>query len=111
MSAAAARDFKGVTDFLGSATQGGFLKTATDTLNSLTAPISGVIPTMLLSIAGEITETGNRISENQALVDQMTENLNAKMAAADALIASMQQQATYFTNLFASMTASENAMK
>ena len=44
-------------------------------------------------------------------MDDLIESLNAQMAAADALIASLQQQATYFTNMFASMLASQNAMR
>jgi flagellar hook-associated protein 2 len=111
LTATAAKDFKGVTEFLGSTSTGGFLKAANDTLNSVTDSVDGVIPTMLLSVAGEITDTGNKISANQDLVDQMTDNLNAQMAAADALIATMQQQASYFTNMFAAMTASQNTMK
>ena len=111
LNATAAKDFQGLTEFLGSTSTGGFLKAANDTMNSVTDSVNGVIPTMLLSVAGEITDTGNKISANQDLVDQMTENLNAQMAAADALIATMQQQASYFTNMFAAMTASQNAMK
>ena len=41
----------------------------------------------------------------------MTENLNAQMAAADALIASLQQQASYFANMFAAMTANQNSTR
>ena len=111
LAAAAAKDIAGVTEFLGSVTGGGFLKTASDTLNSLTDSASGVISGMLKSITGEITATGHRIDDNQDRVDKLTDSLNAQMAAADALIAALQQQATYFTNMFAAMTANQNSSR
>jgi len=111
LSAAASQDFEGVTGFLGNTTTGGFLKTATDTLNSLTDATSGALPLTLTSIGGEITDVGNRISDNQDRVDQLKQNLTAQMAAADALIAQMQQQVIYMTNLFTAMTANQNSMK
>jgi flagellar hook-associated protein 2 len=110
-SDAAAQDLKGVMDFLGGTTTGGFLKAATDTLNGLTDSTSGAIPLTLTSISGQITNTDNQINEDQDRVDQLRQNLSAQMAAADALIAQMQQQVTYMTNLFAAMTANQNAMK
>ena len=82
-----------------------------DTMESLLNTTSGVIPVTLLSVSGEITTTGLRITEQQERVDDLVESLNAQMAAADALIASLQQQATYFTNMFAAMAANQNAMK
>ena len=44
-------------------------------------------------------------------MDELDASLNAQMAAADALIASLQQQANYFTNMFASMLANQNSNK
>jgi flagellar hook-associated protein 2 len=111
LSAAASKDFKGVTDFLGSATDGGFLKAATGVLNSITDSVTGILPTAISSVAGEIKNTNTQISQNQDRVDQLKERLSAQMAAADALIASMEQQVTYMTNLFTAMTANQNAMK
>jgi flagellar hook-associated protein 2 len=111
LSATAATNFKGVTDFLGNTTTGGFLKAATDTLNGLTDSTSGIIPMVILSTAGEITDTQNQIDQNQARVDQLTLNLKAQMAASDALIASLQQQATYMTDLFTAMTANQYSMR
>jgi flagellar hook-associated protein 2 len=108
LSATAAKDFAGVTNFLGSPTSGGFLQTATSTLNALLDSTSGTVTTLMNSIAGEITTTDNLISTNQARVDQLQTNLTARMSAADAAIASMQQQLTYMTSLFTSMTANQN---
>jgi flagellar hook-associated protein 2 len=111
LSAAADRDFASVTSFLGTPTGGGFLQSATNTLKTLLDPTSGTIPMLLTSIAGEITDTNNQISQNQDRVDQLQRDLTARMSAADAAIAQMQQQLTYVTNLFAAMTANQNASK
>jgi flagellar hook-associated protein 2 len=111
LTAAAAKDPKAVTDFLGGATSGGFLKAAADTMESLLNTSTGVLPATQLSVAGEITTTGLRITQQQERVDDLVESLNAQMAAADALIASLQQQASYFTNMFTAMLANQNGMK
>jgi len=111
LSAAAARDFAGVIDFLGTPATGGFLQTATSTLNGLVDPTSGSVVAVLNSIAGQITDTDNLISQNQDRVDQLQKDLTARITAADALIAQMQQQVTYMTNLFTAMTANQNTSK
>jgi flagellar hook-associated protein 2 len=111
LTAAAAKDPPAVTDFLGNPKTGGFLKSATDTLNSIADSASGVVPVTLSTLAGEISQTGLRIAEQQERVDELTESLNAQMAAADALIASLQQQATYFANMFAAMLANQNGVR
>lgn len=109
-TAKAAKDFTGVAAFLGRTSTGGFLKTATDTMNGLTDSTTGTISTMLTSFAQQVSNTTARISLNQDRVDELTRSLNAQMAAADAMIASMQQQATYMTNLFAAMIANQKSM-
>lgn len=111
LNARAAQDFTGVTAFLGGTTTGGFLKAASDTLNGLTDSTSGAISMMQTSFAQEISNNSAEISLNQDRVDKLTQSLNAQMAAADALVASMQQQATYMTNLFTAMTANQYTMR
>jgi flagellar hook-associated protein 2 len=108
LSSTAANDFAGVTNFLGSPTTGGFLQAATSTLKGLLDPSTGIIPTELNTIAGEITNTNNQITTNQDRVDQLQTNLTAQMSAADAAIAAMQQQLTYMNSLLSSMTANQN---
>jgi len=94
--------------FLGSATSGGFLKSATDILNSLEQTGTGTIQAALTSAQEAITRQNQRISNEQDRIDQITNSLTAQISAADALIASLAQQATYFGNLFASMNANKN---
>jgi len=93
----------GVTAFLGSADKGGFLKWATDTLNSVEAADTGTLKGAEALVQSQITDTDSRIADEQANVDALKERLQAQMAAADALIASMEQQYSYLSNLFTSM--------
>ena len=107
LSTVASSDFQGVTDFLGSATGGGFLQAATNTLNGVLDSTSGAIPTETNAVAGQILSTNNQISADQDRVNTLQTNLTNQMDAADAMIAEMQQQYSYLTGLFASMTSSQ----
>ena len=90
-----------VSAFLGSATTSGFLKTATDVMNGLEDPTNGVLPSIQASLLQQaITTQDNSISDMQDRIDLMQTNLTAKISAADALIASLESQVTYFTTLF-----------
>jgi flagellar hook-associated protein 2 len=97
-----------VSAFLGSPASGGFLKSATDIMNGLEQTGTGTIQAALTSAQDAINKQNQRISDEQDRVDQITNSLTAQISAADALIASLAQQATYFTNLFASMNANKN---
>jgi len=107
----AAQDPQGVNDFLGSTAESGFLKTASDVLTSVTDQNNGAIVNALGEITGEITETNNQITQNQDHVDQLQKSLTAQITAADALIASMQQQYNYLSALLSVTTANQNASK
>ncbi len=110
MSAAASKNFQGVTDFLGSTTSGGFLGAAATTLSGIMDSTSGTFAVEVSSIAGEINGNTDHIAADQDRINVMTANLTSKMSSADALIASMQQQVSTMTSLFASMTANQNAL-
>ena len=94
--------------FLGSPTTGGFLKVATDTLNGLEDPTNGTIQTTITSAQTAIDNQNQKISDEQTRIDSLTTSLTAKIDAADALIATLEQQATYFTTLFASINGNIN---
>jgi flagellar capping protein FliD len=74
----------GVDAFLGSASTNGFLKTLSDSL----------------SVQAQITKIDSTITDEQDRVDRLTTRLQQQMAAADALIASMEQQYNYMSGLF-----------
>lgn len=109
LSGAAGKDFKSVTDFLGGATSGGFLQAVANTLTGITDATSGTIAVGLNELAGEITDTDSQITRNQDRVDQFQASLTLQINAADALIASMQQQYSYLSSLLNVTTANRNA--
>jgi flagellar hook-associated protein 2 len=98
----AAQDVNAVLDFFGDPAQGGFLKLANDTLNTVDGP-SGALPNAILDIKDQITNQNKRIDDAQSRIDLLRENLTAKIAAADALIASLQQQVIFFNGLFSAI--------
>jgi flagellar hook-associated protein 2 len=89
-----------VTSFLGSSTGSGFLQVATNALNNLEDPTTGEVKTTEADLTSEITDIGNQISTKQAQVDQLQTNMQNQLSQADALIASMEQQYTYMTDMF-----------
>lgn len=89
-----------VSAFLGSATTSGFLKISADVMNNLEDPIDGVLPALQTSMQQQITAQNQSISDMQDRIDLMQANLTARISAADALIASLEQQVSYFTTLF-----------
>ncbi len=103
---ATSANLSGLSSFLGSATGGGFLKSATDFMNSLEDSTSGVLKTGIGSLQRQLTDQDTRIAAEQDHIDQLKTDMQARMAAADALIASMEQQVNYFTSLFESMRTS-----
>jgi flagellar hook-associated protein 2 len=90
----------GVTAFLGSATSGGFLKVATDALNSLEDSSAGLLKNAETDTQNQISELGNQITTKQNQVAQLQTNLQNQMAQADAMIAMMQQQYSYLTEMY-----------
>jgi flagellar capping protein FliD len=107
-NAASAAHSSDVRGFLGSPSTGGFLKAATDILNGLDDPIHGTIQASRDSAQLSITKQNQRIADEQAHIDILQQSLIARMSAADALIASLEQQVNYFTTLFASMYGNQN---
>lgn len=94
-----------VSAFLGSASTGGFLKSATDIITGLEAPVTGTIESTIASAQTAIDNQNRKIADAQDRLDILTTSLTAKIDAADALIASLEQQQTYFTTLFTDMNA------
>jgi flagellar hook-associated protein 2 len=94
-----------VSAFLGSPTTGGFLKDATDTMNGLGDPTNGVLETTIASAQTAIDNQNQKISDEQDRITVLTTSLTSRIDAADALIASLEQQQTYFTTLFTDMNA------
>ena len=59
----------------------------------------------------QITNIGNQITTKQNQVDQLQTKLTSQMAAADALIASMEQQYSYLSNMFQAQQTADQMYK
>jgi len=97
-----------VANFLGSATGGGFLTTATNVLNGLTDPATGILQSTITANQNLITQDNQKIADDQANVITMQNNLVAQLTQADTAIASLESQVTYFNNLFLAQNALAN---
>ncbi len=92
-----------VTKFFGSATTSGFLQAATNTLTGIEDPTNGTLQQDLATIQTQITKTDTQINDEQSRVDTLQSTLTNQLAKADAAIAQMQSQVTYYTSLFSSI--------
>jgi flagellar hook-associated protein 2 len=99
----------GINAFLGSTSGGGFLKVASSRLKSLEDVTTGSVTLALADLAGRISGTEGTIASKQEYVDRLQERLLQQMASADALVATMQQQYSYFSSMFAAMTAANQS--
>ena len=89
-----------VQQFLGSTSSGGYLQAATNALTSVDDPNTGLLQAEFSTDQNEINNDNNQISQDQTRVNDMATALQAQLSAADAAIATLQSQTTYFTDLF-----------
>jgi flagellar hook-associated protein 2 len=95
----------GVTAFLGSASGSGFLKLATDSLKSVEGVGIGLLPTAQASLKQQTSQLDSNIADAQERIDRMKVRLQEQMAAADAMIATLEQRYSYLSGLFESQIA------
>jgi flagellar hook-associated protein 2 len=91
--------------FLGSPTSGGFLQYATNRLTAVEDPTTGSLKSAINSTANQITHENQLIAKEQARISRLQDNLQARMAAADAAISQIESQLSYYTGLFQAMYA------
>lgn len=91
--------------FLGNPNSGGFLQFANNTLDSITDPTTGVIQTETQALQNQNQQDQTQITNDQAQLTLMQQNLQAQMAQANALIATLQQQTTFLQGLFQADTS------
>jgi flagellar hook-associated protein 2 len=96
--------------FLGNSTTG-FIKATNDALANLEDPANGVIKTTLASLTAQSTNEDTLIAAEQARVDRYRLDVTAQISAADSLIASLQQQVSFVTGLFAAQNAANLAAR
>jgi flagellar capping protein FliD len=101
----------GVASFFGSATGGGFLQAATNALNNLEAPATGLIKMAESNTQTQITNIGATITDKQNKVNALQLQLQNQMAASDALIASMEQKYSFLSSMFQAQQAASLTMR
>ena len=89
--------------FLGSSSTSGFLQFATNLMTGIEDPTAGLLKSAISSTASQITNENQLITNQQTRISQLQTSLQAQMSAADATIASLESQNSYFTTLFQSM--------
>jgi flagellar hook-associated protein 2 len=94
--------------FLGTGTGTGFLATAANTLNGLNDPSSGLFESQQSTISNRIGADNQEISDTQARITTMQNQLTARMSAADALLSTLESQSTFMTQLFEAQNAIAN---
>jgi flagellar hook-associated protein 2 len=91
--------------FLGSSSTGGFLQAASNALTGIEDPTNGILTQDLSSLSSQITSENTNISDEQDKVNTLQTNLTQQMAAADASIATMEQQLVSLQGYFQAMQA------
>jgi flagellar hook-associated protein 2 len=103
---AASSNMTDVLNFLGSVSGStGFLGAANNILTGITDPLTGLLPQATQNISTEINNIGTQITNDQSQVTQLQQTLQAQLSAADASIASLEQQANYFQMMFQTQNA------
>jgi flagellar hook-associated protein 2 len=105
----ASQDPGAVQQFLGSVNSGGLLKTANDALNSIDDSTTGVLQSSIKSLQSQITEQNNHIAEEQLRVTNLQTNLEAELTKADAAVAALESQKSYFSQLFTAENTISNS--
>jgi flagellar hook-associated protein 2 len=110
-SSTAASNPQGLLAFLGSVSNGGFLKSANDALTGITDGTTGILATTQTDLQSQITDLTNNINDKQDQIDNLQTQITNQMNAADASIATMEQQYTYISNVFQAMQTAAQQYK
>jgi len=94
-----------VFSFIGTETSGGFLQAASNILQGVTDPTTGILPQASQSMTNELSTISTQIANDNDRISLMQTNLTAQMAQADSTIANLQSQVSYYTDLFSTQRA------
>jgi len=103
LAGASSTQLNNLSSFLGSATSGGFLQFATNTLTSIEDPSTGALTNEITQTNNTITSDNQLISQQQAQITLLQTSLQAQMSQADSAIATLESQQTFFNSLFTAM--------
>lgn len=106
---AANANFAGLVSTLGTSTSGGFMQAATTLLTGLEDPTKGSVKQEEASVANEIASQNTQIANAQTQLTQLETNMTNQIAQADSTLASLENQVTFVTGLFAQYTNSSNS--
>jgi flagellar hook-associated protein 2 len=95
--------------FMGSATTDGFLKNAIDALAGVEDATNGSLKLAIEQSKVETDSQNTLIADEVQRITDMQANLTQQMAVADALIASLESQKSYMSNLFTAMMNSNTS--
>ena len=98
-----------IQQFLGGATTGGFLQAATTALSAVADPKTGSIQSEFTNLQTEVTNENNLIANEEIRVNDLQTNLTQQLSAADAVIANLEAQKSYYTQLFQAQYPSSSA--
>ncbi len=104
-SSVAASNPGDLASFLGTGTGSGFLASASGIIDGLTNTSNGLFQAQQATIQNRIAVDNREISDTQARITTMQNQLTAQMSAADALLSTLQSQATFMTQLFQAQNA------
>ncbi|MGJ5814636.1 flagellar filament capping protein FliD [Paludibaculum fermentans] len=102
-------DSAGVTNFLGNSASKGFLHDAVSALDSVEDTVTGTLATAKKSVDAQATALDNQIADKQSYIDSMQADLEQRMAAADALVATLEQQYNYISQVLDAMSAQNSS--
>lgn len=100
---AVAENLEGVLSFLG-ATGDGFVDSASAGIESIENSDDGVLKVAISSLETTISRQEEKISEEEEYLEDLELRLENQMAAADALIAQLEQEYDVILNLFKAMS-------
>jgi flagellar hook-associated protein 2 len=93
-------NLSGIQSFLGSISTGGLLQSANNAMQAFTDPTKGLIANEYNIFSTQITADNSQITEDQARITTLQNNLLQQLSVADAAIATLQSQNSYFEQLF-----------
>ncbi len=103
LAGASASQIDNMTSFLGSAASGGFLQFATNALTDIEDPSTGLLTNDITQTTNSINSDNQLIATQQAQITQLQTSLQSQMSTADAAIASLESQQSFYSSLFTSM--------
>jgi len=97
-----------LASYFGTGTGSGFLAAASGILNGFISGTNGLFQAQQATIQKRITADNQEISDTQARITTMQNQLTAQMSAADALLSKLQSQVSFMTQLFEAQNAIAN---